>query len=163
MRCICLVVWLSYVYRIMLDHHIQRLPCCAVLGSRCRSIWQQERRGCWCSVSFLGARCWAGGMGGALPPCGHHPCHSQHQQHQCTTGGWHCKRPLLCHCHHRCCQQRHRHCRPLPSAVTIAAAAANVTDWFSACVVQYSTVLLQKLVFKCSISLHNKLSNCILL
>ncbi len=35
----------------------------------------------------------------------------------------------------------------------------TITDWFSSYVDQYSTLLYQKLFFKCSISLHNILSN----
>ncbi len=38
----------------------------------------------------------------------------------------------------------------------------DAKHWFSSCVVRYSTVLLQKLFFKCSTSLHIILSNYII-
>jgi hypothetical protein len=42
-------------------------------------------------------------------------------------------------------------------ALALALATLVTLDWFSSCVDQYSTLLYQKLFFKCSTSLHNTL------
>ncbi len=44
----------------------------------------------------------------------------------------------------------------------ITATVTAIVDWFLSCVDQYSTLLYQKLFFKCSTSLHNILSNIFL-
>ena len=56
-------------------------------------------------------------------------------------------------------------CRPIvlspsrPPAPKAEAMLRSLADWFSSCVDQYSTLLYQKIFFKCLTSLHNILSN----
>jgi hypothetical protein len=64
----------------------------------------------------------------------------------------------------RCCFVGLLGCLPLTDGIcddVLDVVEGIAGDWFSSCVVQYSTVLLQKHFFECLTSLHDILSNCI--